>query len=142
MAVEGSGMSSISLSLISWNPRILDPSKPMPSAKRLSSRTRTGELKCCQVPGTSVNLKSTIRTPFSWANRITSSGVIVMRRSLFVSCTNYFAVTFNSSDILDILPIHSHCKGAHGLGIEEKHQLCDQYFVHNALRLSGNLPGQ
>src|SRR5690348_285181 len=78
-AVVGSGKRSMSLSLICWKPLMLEPSKPTPSVKVEVSTIRIGTLKCCQVPGTSVNLKSTIRAPFSWARRNTSSGVLVIR---------------------------------------------------------------
>src|SRR5262245_14926008 len=63
-------------SLIVWNPRIEDPSKPMPSAKRSSDSSSAVIEKCCQVPGMSANRRSTISTPFSFANLITSFGVI------------------------------------------------------------------
>lgn len=70
----------MSLSLISWKPRMLEPSKPIPSLKADASNALIGMLKCCHVPGTSVNFTSTMRTPCSLASRITSSGVLAMRR--------------------------------------------------------------
>src|SRR5947209_14224456 len=76
MAVVGSGITSISLSLIVWNPRMLEPSNGTPSENISSFNSRTGTLKCCQDPGRSVNLRSTIFAPFSLANRRTSSGVL------------------------------------------------------------------
>src|SRR5579884_1630052 len=75
-AVSGSGKSSMSLSWIFWKPRMLDPSKPMPSLKRSSVISPTGMLKCCQVPGRSVNRRSTIFTPCSLARAITSLGEV------------------------------------------------------------------
>jgi hypothetical protein len=58
-AVETSGMSSMSLSLIAWNPRMDEPSKPSPSRHMSSSRVAAGMEKCCQVPGRSQNFTST-----------------------------------------------------------------------------------
>src|SRR5271166_5542628 len=48
---------------ICWKPRIEEPSKPSPSLKASSSRALTDSVMCCQVPGTSVNLRSIMRTP-------------------------------------------------------------------------------
>src|SRR5438034_6201594 len=64
----------MSLSLIAWNPRIDDPSNPIPSLNSSSVSSLRGMEKCCQVPGRSVNLKSTTCTPASLALRITSAG--------------------------------------------------------------------
>ena len=50
-AVDTSGMSSMSLSLIAWKPRIDEPSKPSPSRIISSSSVAAGIEKCCQVPG-------------------------------------------------------------------------------------------
>ena len=47
-------------SLISCQPRIDEPSKPRPSWNRSGSKSAMGMVKCCQVPGRSTNLKSTI----------------------------------------------------------------------------------
>ena len=58
-AVETSGNRSMSLSLIAWNPRIDDPSKPSPSRIMASSSVAAGMEKCCQVPGRSQNFTST-----------------------------------------------------------------------------------
>ena len=58
----GSGISSMSDSAICWKPRIEEPSKPRPSVKSSSSMLPTASVMCCQVPGTSVNFRSTIRT--------------------------------------------------------------------------------
>src|SRR5436305_4754706 len=71
-AVVASGISSMSDSWISWNPRIDEPSKPSPASKSSASRARSGRLMCCQVPGRSTNLRSTISTPRSVANSRTS----------------------------------------------------------------------
>ena len=46
----------------------------MPSLKRSSVSSFNGIEKCCQVPGRSVNLKSTTCTPASFAFRTTSAG--------------------------------------------------------------------
>ena len=71
-ALAGSGSSTMSDSEISWKPRIEEPSKPSPSTKSSSSREWIDRPRCCQVPGRSVNLKSTMRTPCSWASARTS----------------------------------------------------------------------
>ena len=42
MGVEGSGIRSMSLSLMAAQPRMLDPSKPKPSSKELSSSSVIG----------------------------------------------------------------------------------------------------
>ncbi len=76
-AVVGSGMSSMSDSSIVWNPRIDDPSKPIPSENRSSSRSCIGMEKCCQRPGTSMKRRSTIFAPRSLAAWMTSFGVFV-----------------------------------------------------------------
>ena len=70
----GSGSSSMSDSLIFWKPRMDEPSKPMPSVKRLSENSSTGMEKCCHRPGRSMNLKSTILTCRSLACCRTSFG--------------------------------------------------------------------
>src|SRR5438874_2175526 len=76
MAEVGSGITSISLSLMVWKPRMLEPSNGTPSKNISSFNSRAGTLKCCQDPGRSVNLRSTIFAPFSLANCKTSSGVL------------------------------------------------------------------
>ena len=73
-AVVGSGISTMSDSAISWKPRIDEPSNPSPSLNASSSSAWIERPRCCQVPGRSVNLKSTIRTPCSWASASTSRG--------------------------------------------------------------------
>src|SRR6266700_1216672 len=57
---------------------MLDPSNGTPSANKDSFSSCAGTLKCCHDPGRSVNLKSTILTPFSLANFTTSSGVMCL----------------------------------------------------------------
>ena len=56
-ALAGSGTSSMSLSWISWNPRMLDPSKPIPSSKMSALNSLVDTVKCCQRPGRSTNLQ-------------------------------------------------------------------------------------
>src|SRR2546422_1507854 len=70
-AVDTSGRSSMSLSLIAWKPRIEEPSKPSPSRIIASSSVAAGMEKCCQVPGRSQNLTSTTRM-FFWRMRSSS----------------------------------------------------------------------
>src|SRR5467141_4552306 len=75
-ALAGSGISSMSLSLMAWKPRIDEPSNPKPSVNVSSASSFNGIEKCCQVPGRSVNRTSTICTPASFARLITSTGVV------------------------------------------------------------------
>src|SRR5262249_12951404 len=58
-AVAGSGMTSMSEALITFQPRMLEPSNPSPSVKISSLYSVSVVVKCCHVPGRSVNLKST-----------------------------------------------------------------------------------
>ncbi len=67
----------MSLSLIAWNPRIDEPSKPSPSVNTSSVSSFSGSEKCCQVPGRSQKRTSTTCTPASCALRITSAGEAV-----------------------------------------------------------------
>src|SRR5437764_11481033 len=64
-AVEGSGITSMSDALMTFHPRMLEPSKPSPSVKISSLYSVSVVVKCCQVPGRSVNLKSTSFTSWS-----------------------------------------------------------------------------
>src|SRR6266480_877980 len=75
-AVLGSGMTSMSDALITFQPRMLDPSKPSPSVKMSSLYSLSVVVKCCQVPGRSVNLKSTSFTSWSLIILLTSDGVL------------------------------------------------------------------
>ena len=54
----GSGITSMSEALMAFQPRMLEPSKPRPSVKMSSLYSVSVVVKCCQVPGRSVNLKS------------------------------------------------------------------------------------
>ena len=76
-AVFGSGMASMSEASMLFQPRMLEPSKPRPSAKTSSVSSRMGQLKCCQVPKVSTNLMSTILAPLLFANSITLLGVLM-----------------------------------------------------------------
>src|SRR5437016_9556767 len=78
VAESGSGMSSMSLSSIDWNPRMLEPSKPSPSLKLSTSSSPRGRLKCCQVPGRSMNRTSTTSTPSAFARSSTSRGLVLL----------------------------------------------------------------
>src|SRR3990170_706605 len=79
-ADAGSGIRIMSLSWIFWKPRMLEPSKPMPSSQMdvwmssSSVNSRGGIEKCCQSPGKSLNFRSTIWMPLSLTNLATSSG--------------------------------------------------------------------
>src|ERR1700686_1106107 len=104
IAVSGSGIMSISLSLIVWNPRTLEPSNAFPSTNVARSSSCSGTLKCCHVPGTSTNLKSTIFASFFLANCSTSSGVITSHSFSFYPGS--------IAGILGVLPnryIYVHC---------------------------------
>jgi hypothetical protein len=60
-------------SLISWKPRIEEPSNPTPAVRRSSPSSRADTAKCCHVPGRSVNFRSTSTTSRSRAKATTSS---------------------------------------------------------------------
>ena len=72
----GSGMKIMSEALIGCQPRIELPSKKKPSLNVPSSSLPIGIVVCCQMPGRSMNLKSTILAPFFSANFRTSAGVM------------------------------------------------------------------
>ncbi len=61
-AVSGCGKTSTSASLIARQPITLEPSKPIPSSKVSSVSASAGMEKCCQTPGKSMNLRSTVVT--------------------------------------------------------------------------------
>src|SRR5712692_2515019 len=87
VAESGSGMRSMSLSSIDWKPRMLDPSNPRPPVKLSSSSSPSGRLKCCHVPGRSMNRTSTTSTPSAFARSITSRGLVLL--PTFVSIAMY-----------------------------------------------------
>jgi hypothetical protein len=64
-ALLASGSSSMSDSLIAWNPRIEDPSKPRPSENVSSPKVDAGIVKCCMTPGRSQKRTSTYSTSLS-----------------------------------------------------------------------------
>src|SRR5258705_6511853 len=70
-AVTGSGMASMSLASMDFQPRMEEPSKPNPSTNTSSVSSPTGTLKCCQVPKVSTNFTSTILAPCLRAISIT-----------------------------------------------------------------------
>src|SRR5215467_8777046 len=76
-AVSGSGMASISEASMLFQPRMLEPSKPIPSLKISSVNSRMGQLKCCQIPKVSTNLMSIILAPVFLANSTTLLGVLI-----------------------------------------------------------------
>src|SRR4029078_11557085 len=76
LAVSGSGVISMSDALIGCQPRIEDPSKPKPSSKQDSVSRWAGTVVCCQIPGKSMNFRSTNFTSFFLANSTTSLGFI------------------------------------------------------------------
>src|SRR3989442_9015495 len=61
-ALAGSGISSMSLSLMAWKPRIDEPSNPKPSVNVSSSSSFNGIEKCCQVPGRSEKRTSELQS--------------------------------------------------------------------------------
>src|SRR5712691_4385763 len=74
-AVVGSGITSMSEALMTFQPRMLEPSNPIPSVKMSSLYSVRVVVKCCQVPGKSVNLKSINFTSLSLIILLTSDGV-------------------------------------------------------------------
>ncbi len=62
----------MSLALIARQPRMLEPSKPRPSVKISSLYSVSVVVKCCQLPGKSVNLKSINLTSWSLIILLTS----------------------------------------------------------------------
>src|SRR5438270_4632631 len=74
-AVSGTGMTSMSDSLMACQPRMLEPSNPRPSSKVASVRASAGMVKCCHRPGKSMKRRSTARTSFSRIKARTSLGV-------------------------------------------------------------------
>ena len=89
-AVSGSGMASMSLASMLFQPRIEEPSKPTPSVKDSTVSSVIGMLKCCQVPKVSTNLMSTILAPLSRASPSTLLGVFILF-SRFGSCFMQFS---------------------------------------------------
>ncbi len=87
VAESGSGIRSMSLSLIVWKPRMLEPSNPRPSLKLSTSSSPSGRLKCCQVPGRSMKRTSTTSTPSAFARSKTSRGLVLLTD--FVSTAIY-----------------------------------------------------
>src|SRR3954447_21273525 len=63
-------------SLIAWNPRIDDPSKPRPSENVSSPKVDAGMVKCCMTPGRSQKRTSTNSTSLSRMYAATSSGLV------------------------------------------------------------------
>src|SRR6266700_7160921 len=68
MYVEGSGMRSMSLSLIAAQPRMDEPSMPNPSSKEASVSCPIVYETCCHRPGKSVKRRSSSLAPFFFAN--------------------------------------------------------------------------
>src|SRR5436190_12388045 len=87
-AVAGSGMTSMSEALMTFQPRMLEPSNPRPSVKMSSLYSVSVVVKCCQVPGRSVNLKSTSLTSWSLIILETSDGVFLSLAIGFVQGLN------------------------------------------------------
>ena len=93
-------MSSMSDSLMAWKPRMLDPSKPRPSSKQPASNSVMGRLKCCQVPGRSQNLTSTILTPAWRAYSSTSSGLLSVGFTSPLECANFSTISLTITRFL------------------------------------------
>src|SRR5205809_8104492 len=74
--VVGSGITSMSEALMTFQPRMLEPSNPSPSVKISSLYSLSVVVKCCHVPGRSVYLKSTSFTSWSLIILLTSDGVL------------------------------------------------------------------
>src|SRR5580698_5090792 len=104
-AVSGSGMASMSLASMLFQPRMEEPSKPKPSVKTSAVSSLTGTVKCCQVPKVSTNFTSTILAPDFFASSITLLDVAIylLDLSLFVDCR------FNSTDMNLLFPVSGFC---------------------------------
>src|SRR5258706_3196826 len=94
--VLGSGMARMSEASMLFQPRMLEPSKPRPSAKISSVNSRMGQEKCCQVPKVSTNLISTILAPLFFASSITLLGVLIV----MIDCTVRLFLTTLTRQIL------------------------------------------
>src|SRR5436305_13234604 len=81
-AVAGSGITSMSEALITFQPRMLDPSNPRPSVKISSLYSVRVVVKCCHAPGRSVNLKSTSFTSWSLIILLTSDADLALDMGL------------------------------------------------------------
>src|SRR5262245_32616045 len=97
-AVVESGTTSMSLSWISWKPRIDDPSNPMPSLIASASTALGGTEKCCQVPGRSVKRKSIISTFLVLMALRTSSVVEQLRNICCAPVSNTGRASLHESD--------------------------------------------
>src|SRR5882672_3396777 len=84
-AVVVSGTTSMSLSWISWKPRIDEPSNPMPSLRASTFAALGGTEKCCHTPGKSVNRRSTIWI-FSSLIVFTRSSAVAQFGTMACSC--------------------------------------------------------
>src|SRR5438128_1853453 len=85
-AVVGSGMTSMSLAWMAFQPRMDEPSKPRPSVKMSSLYSVSVVVKCCQVPCRSQNLKSTSLIPWSLTSFDTSEGLLSLGMGVEVDC--------------------------------------------------------
>src|SRR5712691_6806550 len=101
-AVVGSGTTSMSLSWISWKPRIEDPSKPMPSLKASASTALGGTEKCCQVPGKSVKRKSIIWTFLPLIDLSTSSAFAQLRNMASLHSYELMMVPDNARNLAQL----------------------------------------
>ena len=70
-------MSSMSEAWIGCQPRMDEPSMPKPSSNESSLSCWMVTVVCCQIPGRSMNLRSTNFAPCFSANLRTSLGVMV-----------------------------------------------------------------
>src|SRR6185503_6777859 len=100
-AVSGSGTMSMSEALIGCQPRIEDPSNPKPSSKHASLNRLAGTVVCCQMPGKSMNFRSTNLTSFFLANSTTSLGFI---RLLLALLSQFFATQISIGQFGDPPP--------------------------------------
>src|SRR5258706_4310817 len=89
-AVRASGICSMSLLSIAFQPRIDEPSKPRPSVKVPSSNSWSGWVLCCHCPTKSTNFRSTSFTPSLLAKARTSLGErsLCMFTSLAFCCSD------------------------------------------------------
>src|SRR3977135_2128271 len=83
-AVAGSEITTIGGPWVPFQPEMREPSNPRPSVKMSSLYSVSVVVKCCQVPGRSVNLKSTSFTSRSLIILETSDGVFLSLAMGFV----------------------------------------------------------
>ena len=83
-ALVGSGTIIMSDSLMAFQPRMLEPSKATPALKLSSSIWLLCRVRCCQMPGMSINFRSINSMPSS-SMRFRMSAGVAMNDSLSIN---------------------------------------------------------